>query len=60
MNETTFRIAAPQEYQRIEAAYAAAGFVPSTDVPPFLSERAESYRARGLDVLVMRRPLHNT
>jgi GNAT superfamily N-acetyltransferase len=38
--------------------YAAGGFAPAatTAVPVFLRERAESYRARGLDVLVMRRP----
>ncbi len=44
-------------YARLRAFYGRTGFVevPSDALPPFLSVRAEEYRRRGLDVIVMRR-----
>jgi GNAT superfamily N-acetyltransferase len=44
-------------YSHLQAFYGRAGFAPLTQelVPAFLPERVASYRARGLDVLVMRR-----
>jgi GNAT superfamily N-acetyltransferase len=46
-------------YSHLCTFYARAGFEPLTDtgVPKFLCERLIAYRARGLDVLVMRRPV---
>jgi predicted N-acetyltransferase YhbS len=45
-------------HAHLEAFYARAGFAPvaGSDAPGFLRERAETYHARGLDVLVMRHP----
>ena len=45
-------------YSHLRAFYAGEGFarVADTRMPEFLRERAMAYRARGLDVLVMRRP----
>lgn len=45
-------------HAHLDAFYAGAGFRPvvGDELPAFLRERAEAYRARGLDVLVMRRP----
>jgi GNAT superfamily N-acetyltransferase len=45
-------------YAHLATFYEAAGFasLASPEFPPFLRARAEAYRARGLDVIVMRRP----
>jgi N-acetylglutamate synthase-like GNAT family acetyltransferase len=44
-------------YAHLRAFYAKAGFAPVADtgIPEFLCERLMAYRARGLDVLIMRR-----
>jgi GNAT superfamily N-acetyltransferase len=45
-------------YTHLREFYGRAGFVPLApqSAPAFLRERVASYRARGLDVLIMRRP----
>ena len=45
-------------YSHLVRFYGRVGFavVPPEDGPPFLAERIEGYRARGLDVTLMRRP----
>jgi hypothetical protein len=49
-------------YMHLREFYGRAGFVPITceSAPAFLRERVASYRARGLDVLVMHRRGHST
>jgi GNAT superfamily N-acetyltransferase len=49
-------------YVHLRAFYGRAGFVPldHTLAPAFLRERLVAYRARGLDVLVMRRSVPNS
>jgi GNAT superfamily N-acetyltransferase len=45
-------------YTHLTGFYGAAGFeeIQEENTPPFLRDRLAGYRARGLDVLVMRRP----